>query len=86
MAFLAKRKLRLEKENEEKIKEDLKSMGIKTKKGTTGRELFEKEKEIFLDAEDAVEVYDREVVEEKEEPETLNIDEDVFAEEEIPDL
>lgn len=85
-AFLAKRKVRLEKENEEKIKEDLKGLGIKTKRGNTGRELFEKEKEIFMDAEDAVEEYEREVINEDVEQENVHVDEGVFADEDVPDF
>ena len=81
-AWLKKRKARLEKENEQRIKDDLKMMGIKSKKTVTGRELFEKNQNIFADAEDAVEEYKREEKPE-EEPE---VNDAVFEDEEVPDL
>lgn len=86
-AWLAKRKQRLEKENEDKIKEDLKQMGIKTKRGVTGKELFDKDKDAFQDADDAVEEYEREEqIEEVKDDDKIDVDEGVFAEEEVPDL
>lgn len=81
-AWLVKRKARLEKENDEKVKEDLKSMGIKNKRGTTGRELFEKDENLFKDQEDAVEEYKREEIVE----ENVDVDEGLFNDEELPDL
>lgn len=80
--WLAKRKTRLEKENEEKVAIDLKTMGVKSKKGVTGRELFEKDKGIFQDADDAVEEYEREEVPE----ENVEVDEGVFEDEEVPEI
>lgn len=54
-------------------------MGIKLSKGMTGKELFEHKKNLFEDAEDAVDEYKRE--------ENVDIDHDAFDdEEELPDL
>ena len=53
------------------------------KRGTTGKELFEKDKEIFRDAEDAVEEYERE---EEPEEEKVEVDEGVFEDEEVPEI
>ena len=53
---------------------------------TDFRELFEKEKEIFMDAEDAVEEYEREVINEDVEQENVHVDEGVFADEDVPDF
>lgn len=86
-AFLAKRKVRLEKENDEKVIATLKTLGIKAKRGTTGKELFEKDKEIFRDAEDAVEEYEREEPQDEavEEDEKVEVDEGLF-DDEIPEI
>lgn len=76
--WLRVRRERLEKERKGRIAEELKSMGVKTKKGLTGRELFEKDKEIFADAEDAVDEYERE--------ENVAVDMDAFGDEDLPDF
>ena len=83
-AWLVKRKERLAKENDDKVKDDLKGMGVKSKRGATGRELFDKDKEIFKDAEDAIEEYEREDV--NENGEKVEIDEGLFGDEEMPDI
>jgi hypothetical protein len=84
--WLAKRKVRLEKENEEKVAASLKSLGIKSKRGTTGRELFEKDKDIFRDADDAVEEYEREEeVPEEVADDNVEVNEELF-DDEVPDL
>lgn len=85
-AWLSKRKTRLEKENMDKVQEDLRTLGIKAKKGATGRELFEKDTGIFQDADDAVEEYEREEEQQPEEEEKLEIDEGVFEDEEVPEI
>lgn len=93
--WLAKRKERRAKEQEEKIKEELKTLGIKTKKNMTGRQLFEKDQQIFQDDEEAVETYEREEDqgEAAVEPENLiegmenmKIDEEAFEDEELPEF
>lgn len=77
--WLKKRQQRLEKERQDRIKEDLKEKGYNVKKKmVTGRMLFEKDKTIFTDAADAVGEYERE--------ENVDVDEDVFGDEELPDL
>jgi hypothetical protein len=97
MKWLEGRRARREKERVEKSKEELKKLGIKAKKNVTGRELFEKDKELFADADDAVEEYEREEPVEgaeeengqeqpKTEGEQINVNTDVFADEEVPDL
>jgi len=97
MKWLEGRKIRRDKERAEKCKEELKKLGIKAKKNVTGRELFEKDKDIFADADDAVEEYEREEIvegaEEENEPtkengnsEPVNVNTDLFADEEVPDL
>ncbi len=77
--WLKKRQQRLEKERSDRIKEDLKSKGYNTKKKmVTGRMLFEKDKTLFTDADDAIGEYERE--------EQVDVDENVFDDEELPDL
>lgn len=85
-AWLEKRRARLEKENEEKVAATLKSMGVKTKRGTTGRELFEKDQQIFQDAEDAVEEYDREEPQDEPAEEPVEVDEGLFEDEQVPEI
>lgn len=77
-AWLAKRKVTKEKERQKRIDEDFKEMGIKQSKGMTGRELFEKKQNLFKDAEDAFDEYKKE--------ENVEIDENAFDDEELPDL
>jgi hypothetical protein len=98
MKWLEGRKIRRDKERAEKTKEELKKMGVKTKKNITGRELFDREKDLFADADDAVEEYERE--EEVPQPEdedaekekqdgqdaNVNVDAELFADEEVPDF
>jgi len=92
--WLKKRKERRRKEAEDKVKEEMRVLGLKAKKNITGRQLFENDQVIFMDDEDAVETYEREeVIEEAVEPENiiegienLDINEDVFANEELPDF
>lgn len=76
--WLKKRRERLEKARKERINAELKSMGFNIKKKATGRELFEKDNKIFKDDEGAVGEYERE--------EQVDVDEDVFGDEELPDV
>ena len=76
--WLKVRKARLDKERKVKIQEELKNMGVKAKKGLTGRELFEKDSGMFADAEDAVDEYERE--------ENVDVDMDAFGDEDLPDF
>lgn len=75
--WLAKRKIIKDKERLARIEKDLKEMGIKNLKGMTGKELFEKKSGLFKDAEGAIDEYKKEEVE---------IDENAFEDEELPDL
>lgn len=86
--WLKVRHQKQKKEQEEKIKEELKVLGIKAKKGLTGRQLFEKDAEIFMDDDDAVEEYERDgnVDGLVEETGKLEINAEVFADEELPDF
>ena len=100
--WIGKRKVRKDKERDAKIKEELKIIGVKVKRNVTGRELFEKEKDLFQDAEDAVDEYKREDAipeededddrirndedDEEENKNKVEIDADAFADEEVPDL
>lgn len=77
-AWVKVRKARLDKERKTKITEELKNMGVKVKKGLTGRELFEKDSEMFADAEDAVDTYERE--------ENVAVDMDAFGDEDLPEF
>ena len=87
MKWLEKRSVRKQKERDDKIKEELKSLGVKAKKNITGRELFEREKELFQDAEGAVDEYEREEeVPQEEEDGDVQIDTNAFADEEVPDF
>lgn len=76
--WLKIRKERLDKERKVKVAEELKDMGVKAKKGLTGRELFEKDADIFADAEDAVDEYERE--------DNVAVDMDAFGDEDLPDF
>ena len=95
MKWLEGRRARREKERIEKGKDELKKLGIKAKKNVTGRELFDKEKDLFADADDAVEEYEREEEVEQqtedggkpdEQQTEAKVDADVFADEELPDF
>ncbi len=78
-AWLKKRKIRLDKERQVRIDQDFKELGIKTnKKKLTGKELFLKKQQIFKDAEDAMEVYAKE--------ENVEIDQEAFEDEELPNF
>ena len=77
--WLKKRQQRLAKDRKDRIQEDLKEKGYNIKKKlVTGRELFEKDKTLFTDADDAVGEYERE--------EQVDVDENVFGDEELPDF
>lgn len=76
--WLKVRRERLEKERKGRIQEELKNMGVKAKKGLTGKELFDKDQGIFADAEDAVDEYERE--------EDVAVNMDAFDEEDLPDF
>lgn len=76
--WLKIRKERLDKERKTRVQEELKNMGVKVKKGPTGKELFDKNQDIFADAEDAVDEYERE--------ENVAVDMDAFGDEDLPDF
>ena len=76
--WLKIRRERLEKERKARVADELKSMGLKVKKGLTGKELFEKDKDMFKDADDAVDEYERE--------ENVAVDMDAFGDEDLPDF
>ena len=68
------------KKREERIAAFNKQLGLKNKKKQTGRELFAKNKSLFKDAEGAVGNY------KKKEETPVEVDEDVFGDDEVPDL
>jgi hypothetical protein len=79
--WLEKRKIQKDKERKERIEEDLKELGIKSTNKPTGRELFEKKAEIFKDADDAIDIYER------DNHQNMEIDDEAFGEEEeLPDF
>lgn len=85
LAWCKKRRAGKEKVRQERIAAFNKTMGIKGKKKKTGRELFDKNKGLFKDAEGAVGDYKKSKNEEKDDK-ALEVDEDVFGDDEIPDL
>jgi hypothetical protein len=80
MKWVKKRREKKQKEREERIKKFMKDRGIKVKKMVTGKQLFEKNSSIFKDAEGAI---SKKEIKKKEE---VQVDEDVFGDDEIPDF
>ena len=76
--WLTKRTLVLEKDRKERIMQELKELGIKNTKGMSGKELFENKQQLFTDMEGAVDEYKRD--------ENVEIDQDAFEDEELPDF
>lgn len=77
-AWIAQRKKKLDKQRKERIEAENQSLGLGNNKRMSGRELFTKQANLFTDAEDAVEVYEKD--------ENLDIEEDLFEDEELPDF
>ena len=81
MKWVKKRREKKQKDREERIKKFMKERGIKVKRLVTGKQLFEKNKGLFQDAEGAVDKKDL-----KQKEETVEVDENVFGDDEVPDF
>jgi hypothetical protein len=81
MKWVQKRREKKKKEREERIKKFLKDRGLKIKKFVTGKQLFEKNQGLFQDAEGAV---GKKELKQKEE--NVEVDENVFGDDEVPDF
>lgn len=89
--WVAIRRRKKQKERDARIQKFMTDRGIKRKKKVTGKQLFEKNKSVFTDAEGATGKLDREEPVDNEPIKNhgdvkLAIDEDVFDDEDLPDL
>jgi hypothetical protein len=80
MKWVKVRRAKKQKEREERIKKFMKERGIKVKRMVTGKELFEKNQGLFKDAEGAVAKKDL------KKEDNVEVDEDVFGDDEVPDF
>lgn len=56
---MVERKRKLDKQRKERIESENKLLGLANNKRMSGRELFFKQANLFTDAEDALEVYEK---------------------------
>ena len=80
MAWVKKRREKKQKVREERIKKFMKDRGIKVKRMVTGKQFFEKNQGLFQDAEGAIDKKDL------KKEEIVEVDEDVFGDDEVPDF
>ncbi len=77
-SWLIERKKKLDKQRKERIEAENKALGLGNNKRYTGRELFSRQANLFTDAEDAIEVYEKDL--------NVEIDEELYEDEELPDF
>lgn len=81
MKWVKVRRAKKQKARDERIKKFMKDRGIKVKRMVTGKQLFEKNQGLFQDAEGAI---DKKELKQKDE--IVEVDEDVFGDDEVPDF
>ena len=77
-SWLVERKKKLDKQRRERVEAENRLLGLGNNKRMSGRELFSKQANLFTDADDAIEVYEKD--------NNMDIEEDLFEDEELPDF